>query len=133
MIVKCLYTSGQNLPDNVRFMGETEQTDYFPLSVDMQYQVHGLMFYPGRVDFLVCPDNNGPMWVLSNFFKIVDDEFPLGWGGISTSCCEGYSELYENYGIFYISGYLKLVRSYSHYIGLLERNSEDLKYFFSLN
>jgi len=112
-------------------MGETDETDFSPLQPDQQYKVYGLMFYASRIDFLVCPSSGGPMWVPSGLFDVVDNEIPNGWGCVLTEKSAGYIDLYEAFGIHFICGYLELTRSYSHYIGILERDSEELKIFYS--
>ncbi|EDU7996580.1 TPA: hypothetical protein ACF67X_004593 [Salmonella enterica] len=131
MLVLCRSISGKSLPENVRTMGETDETDFSPLQTDQQYKVYGLMFYESRIDFLVCPSSGGPMWVPSNLFDVLDDEIPQGWGCVLTERTEGYTDLSEAFGIHSICGYLDLIRSYSHYVGILERDPEELKVFYS--
>ncbi|HII4322191.1 TPA: hypothetical protein ACY4PR_003053 [Enterobacter cloacae] len=131
MLVLCRSVSGKSLPENARIMGETDETDFSPLQIGQQYKVYGVMFYTSRIDFLVCPASGGPMWVPSNLFDVVDDEIPQGWGCVLTERSEGYADLSEAFGIHSICGYLELIRSYSHYVGILERDPEELKIFYS--
>lgn len=129
MLVECFSTSGKSLAGHLRILGETDDTDFSPLVVGTQYKVYGLMFYANRTDFLVCPIQSAPMWVPSNLFSILDDALPEKWGCIFTENTKGYSDLFECFGIHAICGYFDLVRSYDHYIGLLEREPEALKIF----
>lgn len=131
MQVKCHSKSGRSIPEKARVMGESDDTDFSPLSLGEEYEVYGLMFYKARVDLLVCPSSNGPMWVPSCLFDIINDEIPRNWGCVITEKSRDYSVLYEAFGIQSICGYLELVRSYKHYIGIIERDSDELKIFYS--
>jgi hypothetical protein len=131
MLVLCNSSSGKALPQNVRIMGELDETDFSPLLAGNHYKVYGLMFYTVRVDFLVCPPDGGPMWVPSDLFDVIDDEIPQGWGCVLTKSKEKYADLFESFGIHSICGYLDLVRSFDHYIGILERDPNELRLFNS--
>lgn len=133
MLIKCLEISGKYLPVHLRIMGETDDTDFSPVVAEARYKVYGLMFYANRTDFLICPSINGPMWVPSNLFEILDDELPEKWGCVITENTKGYSDLFESFGIHAICGYFELVRSYDHYIGILEREPEALHLFQAQN
>lgn len=132
MLVRCHSTSGRFLPEISRVMGETDETDFSPLRTEHHYNVYGMIFYSSRVDFLVCPDPGGPMWAPSELFDVIDNTIPQGWGFITTQKYEGYSGLLMDFGIHSICGYKKLVESYSHYVGILERTSSDMEYFYSI-
>jgi len=133
MQVVCHSISGKVLPENARIMGETDGTDFSPLLVGHQYGVYGLMFYSARVDFLICPSSSGPVWVPSNLFDVIDEKIPDKWGCVITEKSKEYSDLQESFGIQSICGYLELVRSFKHYVGILERDPDDLKIFYQLN
>ncbi|AVX38423.1 hypothetical protein CS535_19645 [Yersinia massiliensis] len=130
MLILCNSTSGKDLPDNARVMGETEETKFTPLEIGVEYKVYGVMFYSNRTDFLLCPEENMPLWVPSNLFEVLDDRFPNDWGCVITEKKEGYVDLYEAFGISAICGYLELVRSYQHYLGILEREPSELQKFY---
>lgn len=129
MLIECVSTLGKDLPSHVRVMGETDKTVFSPLVAGTQYEVYGLMFYTNRTDFLVCPSNYLPMWVPSHLFKVLDDELPEKWACVMTENTKGYSDLFESFGIHAICGYFELVRSYDHYVGILEREPEALQLF----
>ncbi len=129
MLVLCNSISGKDLPDNARVMGETEKTQFTLLEIGVEYKVYGVMFYPTRTDLLLCPEGSAPLWAPSNLFEILDDQFPNDWGCVITEKKEGYIDLYEAFGINAICGYLELVRSYQHYLGILEREPNELQKF----
>lgn len=132
MLVRCHSASGSLLPEMSRVMGETDETVFSPLRVDEHYNVYGMMFYSSRVDFLVCPEPGGPMWAPSELFDVIDNIIPQGWGILFTKEHEGYSDLLMDFGIHSICGYQRLIESYSHYTGIIERNFSDMEYFYSL-
>ncbi len=88
------------------------------------------MFYPTRTDMLLCPDGSNPLWVPSNIFEVLDNALPNNWGCVLTEKKDGYSNLYEDFGITAIFSYLQLVRSYQHYIGILESEPDELQKFY---
>lgn len=129
MLVICNSISGKDLPDNARVMGETDETTFSPLSIGEQYKVYGVMFYASRTDVLLSPEGIDPLWVPSNLFTVIDDALPADWGCVFTEKKEGYIDLYETFGINAICGYLELIRSYKHYIGILEGEAVELQKF----
>jgi len=131
MRILCNSISGRNLPEHARVMGETAETDFSPLKKGIIYPVYGMMFYATRIDFLVCPKSAEPMWVPANIFDLIDDHIPSKWACRITEKAEGYKELFKLFGIISICGYEKLTHSYSHYLGILERNPDELCYFHS--
>ncbi|MGY2796770.1 hypothetical protein ACVWV0_000946 [Ewingella americana] len=130
MLVLCNSVSGKDLPANARVMGETDKTQFNPLEIGVKYKVYGVMFYPTRTDLLLCPEGSNPMWVPSNLFEVLDNEFPSNWGCVIAEKTDGYFDLYESFGVNAICGYLQLVRSYQHYIGILEREPDELQKFY---
>ncbi|AIX50535.1 hypothetical protein PSNIH1_09975 [Pantoea sp. PSNIH1] len=112
-------------------MGETDETQFTPLEIGVEYKVYGMMFYPTRTDLLICPENSKPLWVPSNIFNMLDDTLPVGWGVVMTERVEGYTDLHEAFGINAICGYLELIRSYKHYIGIMERDADELIKFYT--
>lgn len=131
MLVICNSISGKSLPDDARIMGETDETLFEPLKTGMEYKVYGIMFYTTRIDFLLCPEGENPLWVPSNIFNVLDDKLPPDWGFIITEKTIDYSDLYDAFGIISILGYFELIRSYQHYIGILERDAGELQKFHS--
>lgn len=130
MLVLCKSASGKDLPGNARVIGENNETQFNPLKIGVEYKVYGVMFYPTRTDMLLCPDGSNPLWVPSNIFEVLDNALPNNWGCVLTEKKDGYSNLYEDFGITAIFSYLQLVRSYQHYIGILEREPDELQKFY---
>lgn len=131
MLVLCNSTSGRKLPDSARVMGETDETLFTPFETGVEYKVYGVMFYPTRTDLLLCPEGDNPLWAPSNIFDVLDDTLPDDWGCVIAEKTEGYSDLHEAFGINAICGYLELIRSYQHYIGILERDADELQKFYT--
>ncbi|WP_152605913.1 hypothetical protein [Dickeya undicola] len=131
MLVLCNSKSGKDLPDEARVMGENDETEFSPLEKGVEYTVYGMMYYPLRTDLLVCPDGDAPLWVPSNLFDVLDDRLPSDWGCVITEKKGGYADLRDAFGINAICGYLELIRSYEHYIGILERDPSELQKFYS--
>lgn len=131
MLALCNSKSGKDLPDEARVMGENDETEFSPLEKGVEYTVYGMMYYPLRTDFLVCPEGDAPLWVPSNLFDVLDDSLPSDWGCVITEKKDGYADLRDTFGINAICGYLELIRSYKHYIGILEREPGELQKFYS--
>lgn len=131
MLVLCNSTTGKTLPHNARIMGETDETLFTPLETGVEYKVYGVMFYSTRTDLLLCPEGSKPLWAPSNLFYVLDDTLPADWGCVITEKTEGYADLREAFGVNAICGYLELIRSYKHYIGILERDPDELKKFYT--
>ncbi|MBV6817101.1 hypothetical protein KWG64_03995 [Rahnella sp. PD12R] len=108
-------------------MGENEETLFTPLKSGVEYNVYGLMFYSTRTDFLIYEEGSYPLWAPSNLFEILDDTLPGDWGCVITEKAEGYCELYDSFGINSICGYLELIRSYEHYVGIIEGADNELQ------
>ncbi|WP_145574731.1 hypothetical protein [Yersinia alsatica] len=130
MLIKCISNSAHVLPLSLRCMGETDYTDFTFLKVDNEYLVYGLMFFPCRVDYLISPESNNPVWVPGDFFEILDNSLHSSWSICITHLDESYKLLHENFNIQVLIGYLELVTSISHYTGIIEREPDDLRKFF---
>lgn len=121
---------GKNLPINSRCLNETDETDYSFLEIEQNYVVYGLMFYFSRIDYLICPESENPVWIPANFFEIIDNKLDDDWSICITNINNDYQILYDNFRIQSIIGYSNLVNSISHYVGILEREETELKNFF---
>ncbi|CNJ16087.1 hypothetical protein [Yersinia rohdei] len=130
MLIKCISNSMSSLPLSLRCLGETDNTDFTFLKVGHMYVVYGLMFFPCRVDYLISPEDNDPVWVPGDFFEIIDKKLHSDWSINITHLDENYKILYENFNIQVLIGYVDLVTSISHYIGILEREPSDLRKFY---
>lgn len=71
-----------------------------------------------------------PQWFSVQDFEIVDPRIPYNWKVVMTNKESDYDFLNTHYNIKSIMGYDKLVESAEHWTGLLERNKEDLDYFY---
>jgi hypothetical protein len=120
---------GAAIPPAKRYLGETDQTDYSPLVIGRNYFIFALIFICDRIDFLVCPKNELPLWVPASLFELSDRDLPEGWRVCDTRGSKGYEMLFENFGITYIFGYPLITRNYQHYIGLIERDPVALAEF----
>jgi hypothetical protein len=130
MLVKCIFNSVRNLPIDSRCLGETDETDYSFLEIGSEYTVYGLMFYSCRVDYLICSRKDNPVWIPANLCEIIDDKLSSNWSICITDLNEDYKVLNDNFKIQSIVSYYELVTSISHYIGLIEREPNDIKRFF---
>ncbi|EMC8781285.1 hypothetical protein [Providencia rettgeri] len=130
MIIKCIFNSVKNISMDYRCLNETDETDYSFLTIGSDFTVYGLMFFSNRVDYLICLDDNYPIWVPSNLFEVNTQELPNNWSLCITYLNSNYKILDDSFGIKSIISYHNLVNNISHYIGLLERNPDDLKLFF---
>ncbi|MDA5543118.1 MULTISPECIES: hypothetical protein [Yersinia] len=130
MLIKCTSDSVNTLPLSLRCMGETENTDFSFLNIGHEYVVYGVMFFPCRLDYLVSLEGGNPVWIPSDFFEIIDSTLYFNWSICITQIDDNYRVLHDSFKIQALIGYSELVTSMSHYTGILERESEDLRTFF---
>lgn len=130
MFVLCEFNTGGAIPLLERHLGETDQTNFSPLKIGEHYLVFGLLFILNRIDFLVCPQGQNPLWAPSSLFKIIDSCVPDGWGICMTKSNADYQILFDTFGIHSVLGYSDLVNKYAHYIGVIERDSDEVQRFF---
>ncbi|MPQ69199.1 MULTISPECIES: hypothetical protein [unclassified Pseudomonas] len=129
----CRSNCGSAIPMTERYWGETEKTDYSPLSIGDEYFIYALLFVSERVDFLVGVPGQFPFWVPSSLFELVDDEIPVGWKFCATQFHSDYKVLFESFKVKCIVGYSLLVREYQHYVGVVERDPVELERFMFEN
>lgn len=60
----------------------------------------------------------------------LDDRLP-SWRFLSTANDKNFSELLTQFDVTAIIGYSELTENYAHYNGILERDIEQLRIFFS--
>jgi hypothetical protein len=65
----------------------------------------------------------------SELFSIANSTLP-SWRLCQTRATIGFDQLNSAFGIVAIVGYEKLVSSYAHYVGILERDGEHLEDFY---
>lgn len=130
MLINCKSISGKDVPENQRFSGESADTNYSPLVIGKEYFVFAIIFYSNRIDYLICPDDRGPMWAPSCLFSIVDSRLDSNFYTAVIEENGSFSWLYKNYGAKFIIGYQKITESFEHFVGLIERNEVDLIAFF---
>ncbi len=128
----CESVYGASIPIESRFWGEIDETCYAPLKVGDEYCVYAIMFVVDRIDFLVF-DEGIPIWAPGFMFKVIDANLPSGWGFCHTRSMEGFSDLFEHLGVSCIVGYSLLVSDYGHYVGIAERDDEEVQRFVRLN
>jgi hypothetical protein len=130
MHVLCEFNIGRAMPSSERYLGETDQTDFSPLKVGESYLVFGLLFILNRIDFLVCAPSQNPLWAPSSLFKLLDARIPDGWKICMTQSNPDYVFLFDMFKIHAILGYPSLTNKYAHYIGILERDPNEVQRFF---
>lgn len=128
MLVFCKSISIKSVSPERRFRGENDSTEFSPLVTGSRYVVYGIMI-SRRIDFLVCSTEQGPLWAPSELFDIEESTLP-SWKICLTLGAEGYSQLHDDFQISALLGYDELVEDYRHYLGILERDSEELVKFF---
>ncbi|MBZ0097636.1 MAG: hypothetical protein K8F30_01050 [Taibaiella sp.] len=129
MQIICNANTGRIIPVFARLPGESDETRFTPLIIGEKYIVYGLMFMCKRIDYLICPDSNGPCWMPGNLFEVTEPFTPRWEICLADKSCN-YRKLFMEFGITALLGYDKLVNSYEHYEGILERNPIHLYEFF---
>ncbi|HGJ5865746.1 hypothetical protein QE197_20635 (plasmid) [Arsenophonus nasoniae] len=132
MLIKCIFNKGKNIPLEYRCLYETDETDYSYLKIGDKFRVYGIKFFPTRVDYLICNHygNRNPDWIPGNLFEVIDHTLPNNWSICITYLNQDFKPLYDSFKIHSIISYPKLVTSISHYEGIIEREYDDLLYFF---
>lgn len=130
MLVSCKFNTGAEIPASSRSLGESEETEFSPLKIGSEYLVFSILSISGNLYFLVCGENEKPLWVPNALFVMIDSRIPDGWGLCITSAKEDYKILKEQLNIEAIFGYEELINEYFHYIGLLERDDRELLKFY---
>lgn len=133
MLALCESIFGKRIPSSKRYLGELDETCYAPLVVGEIYSVYALLFIYDRVDFLVGEYGQPPFWVPSDLFILNDSGVPEGWGCCITQTDAEFKTLFEVFGIHFILGYTLLISDYQHYVGLVERDVNELQRFFEIN
>ncbi|GHU37743.1 hypothetical protein FACS1894192_07420 [Bacilli bacterium] len=101
-----------------------------------EYQVYGISIEnTGSLNVLIewgqyYGKYGKPQWFPLNDFEIIDSRIPYNWKVILINKGSEYEFLSSDYNIKSIMGYDKLVESSEHWTGLLNRNREDLDYFY---
>lgn len=129
MRVVCKSALGDAIPKTRRYLGEEDQTSYFPLVVGDEYPVHALLFIHDRIDFLVRPPSQTPFWVPGDLFDLVDTKVPEGWELRITVLSSEYRALSDTFGISCVMGYPLLVNEFQHYVGLAEGEAGEVQRF----
>ncbi|WP_146176033.1 hypothetical protein [Chromobacterium haemolyticum] len=130
MKVLCLFDSGEHVRSEERFLAESGDTKYSPLEVGGVYHVMGIIFYEKRIDYLVNKKNIQPIWAPSSLFRIESNKLPQHFSAEKINGGQ-YNWLAQEYGAKFIIGYPALVNSFSHFVGLQEREATDLAIFYS--
>lgn len=93
----------------------------YDIKIGEEYEVYGIMFFEGKIRYLVMCDNSAtPNWIINDMFEITDYKLPYNW----------YCNNFESNNIKgTIIGYKELVIDYQHLLGLMAQNSKDIKIF----
>lgn len=130
MRILCLSANGRDIPNNERYLGESDETKYDNIKLGAIYDVLALMLAGARLDCLIKDNYGMPAWVPFKLFEVINGDIPSDWIFSDAEKQGGYEALYNSFGIKYMIGYKRLVESYSHYLGLMERNGDDIQIFF---
>lgn len=130
MLVKCISTSGYDIPQEEKFPGESDETNYQPLKINEDYHVSAIIFYEKRIDLLISPDGSNPIWAPLCLFKILDSSIDHDSYIEFINDKNEFKWLKDNYGAKCIIGYKKITESFDHFVGLIDRNPFDLNFFF---
>lgn len=130
MLVSCKFNTGAAIPPSARCFGENEKTEFSSIKIGCEYQVFSILLVLDNFYYLVCGENERPSWVPCELFYLIDSRIPEGWGLCITSTKKDYQTLDEKLNIGAIFGYKEMIDDYSHYVGLIERDSRDLNLFY---
>lgn len=132
MIIKCKENNIARVSIEKIGLSENQDTDYSFLKIEKEYIVYGIYHTSDSIYFLIDIENCKPMWVPSFLFSMIESSIPDSWSFNMIKENENYNELHSSFGIFSMLGYNELVNNYKHYIGILERNHEELNKFLIL-
>lgn len=133
MFVFCQANLGSAIPPAERHLGEMDETSYSPLIVGESYVVYALIFILDRVDFLLQPVGQAPLWAPSSLFNLVDGRVSESWELLMTKSHPDYKSLFEAFKISHIMGYPLLVNDYKHYVGIVEQDAVEVLRFMEEN
>jgi hypothetical protein len=125
MRLRCVSTSAKpRTPGKGLFF--TEQTQ-FPLKVDVEYAVLGIVLFNDALAVLVMGEDRSPQWVPMQLFEMVDTKLPNDWEFASRELGSASGHLAP--GVQAIWGYPELVRSDRHYKDLINHEPAALRIF----
>ncbi|PJO45642.1 hypothetical protein CQ054_22730 [Ochrobactrum sp. MYb29] len=130
MQLKVTQNTAKSIPANKRYLNELDETQYEGIQVGVIYKIYGLMIVNDRVDSLICPNEGRPMWVPQHIYELSCEKVIADWKVKIIDERDDYKLLKYSFGIGMLMGYNRLIESYSHYIGILEGNKEELQYFY---
>ena len=100
-----------------------QSTNGYALRKNSLYDVYGIMFFQSIFRYLVfVPDFSAPQWFPSELFTVVDNRIPYNWH---------FREFTSNSETGKILGYKELALNYSHLVGLMAQNANDIKVFLN--
>ena len=130
MQLKVIQNTAKSIPANKRYLHELDETQYEGLQVGEIYNIYGLMIVNDRIDSLICPNEGRPMWVPQYIYELGCEKVMEDWKVKIIDERDDYKFLKYSFGVGMLMGYNRLIESYSHYIGILEGNKEELQYFY---
>jgi len=123
MKVKCITYKNKELR-----AGELRTITY-PLSIQKEYDVYGIMLYDGHMQYLLIGEENLPSWYSSEFFEVVENILPFEF----YFDCKKNSRIETEYGYDFmidaIWGYEELVKDETHIADLFERKDKAIRTF----
>lgn len=119
MKVKCISIEGYMLSPEKVEDGVGLKTAYNEIEVGKIYNVCGIVFYENGLRYLLYDDYDMAYWYPSELFEVIDKNVPKQW----------YFDFYGNNeeAISAIWGYNELIFSKTHFDGLSDQNSEDIR------
>jgi hypothetical protein len=120
MKVTCKATKARMSPPH-RPKAVYEKESEFDLTLGNEYVVLAMAIWETMILLLLADDCNMPNWHPVELFSVADDHLPDDWF-FSTSIA-------NEHGVQAVWGYEHLVRNFSYYEALLERNDDALRLF----
>lgn len=120
MKIQCKSSDGKKLSNKCQELGFTVNSD-FDITLDREYVVYGVCIWRNVILYLISDDIDNPNWYPAELFSVIDSKISDGWS--FTTYDDG------EYDVEATLGYPQLLDK-SHYVKLIERESEALKIFF---
>ena len=99
------------------------------LEFNKYYIVMGVEIYLTDILFLIADSQGSPLWASKKYFDVIDNSLPKGYSiqvNPQKTLCDTF---YIWSDVLVLIGYSKLLESANHYAKLIERESQDIKYF----
>jgi len=97
------------------------------LEIEKDFVIYEVTFYSCGIDYLLYPNIGNPIWIPPNLCKTKDSKLSSHWIICVTYLNEKYKILYGSFKIQSIVSYSELVTSISHYVGIIESETDDME------